>query len=182
MKGVFSMIFDTEFSDFNLAKAQLYTIQAYFPRRELKIWKIWEYETEKDMVIDFVDWFLKVNDKILIGYNLLKTDIPLLMLKAQKIPQSEEFFLKINKCNIIDLHLILTFLNKGKIQGLEAWCKEFNIPYQPSLKGNEIKTCFETANFEAITDYISIESKTVSELYSKLYRRTKLKAPLEALK
>ena len=176
------MILDAEFSDFNLAKAEIYTIQVYFPKKDFKTWKIWEYESESDLVESFIDWFLYVPDKLLIGYNILKTDIPLLLMKAQKTLRSDEFFLKINRCNIVDLHVILTFLNPGEIKGLKAWCKEFKIPYEPPLTGNRIPKFFKQKLYDEIEEYIKIESEAISKLHSKLFKKDILQTTLKSLK
>lgn len=160
----------------------MYTIQAYFPRKELKIWKLWDYENETSLIEDFLNWFLIVRDKILIGYNILKVDVPLLLIKSQTLPESNDFFSKINKCNIVDLHVILTFLNEGRIKGFKQWCKDFRIPFDPPITGSQINEFIKKERYEEIQKYIEIESKAISELHSLLFKRDVLRKTLGSLK
>jgi len=160
----------------------LYTIQVYFPRKELKIWKLWDYENETSLIEDFLNWFLIVRDKILIGYNILKVDVPLLLIKSQTLPESNDFFLKINKCNIVDLHVILTFLNEGRIRGFKGWCKEFRIPFDPPITGSQINEFITKKRYEEIQKYIEIESRAIGELHSLLFKREVLQKTLKSLK
>jgi len=176
------LILDTEFDgQTNLAKARLHTIQAYFPSRELKMWKRWESPDEKGMVGAFVEWFLGVSDKILIGYNLLKIDIPLLLIKSIDSAQSDAFFKKINRCNIVDLHTILTFLNEGKIVGFNEWCERFKIPYNPPIGAEQVDEYVRLGKYDVVTRYVEEEAKAIGTLHKALYNRGKLDAALRTL-
>jgi len=75
----------------------------------------------------FLDYFLKTDDKIVIGFNILKFDIPFLLLKSQKSQKFPEFFKKINYSNVVDLFPILTFRNRGVIKGLEFYLEKEGI-------------------------------------------------------
>jgi len=177
------MILDTEFDgNRNLAKARLYTIQVYFPSSELKIWKIWKYRNQEQLVQDFVKWFLGVEDKILIGYNLLKVDIPLLMFQSAACEDADAFFEKANRCNIVDLHVILTFLNGGRIAGLEHWCREFGVTYRPTIPSSQIKECLQKEDYKSVVSRIKDETRAIAELHAKLFNRDRLGKALRVLK
>jgi DNA polymerase elongation subunit (family B) len=94
---------------------------------EVRIWKSWEFLDEKKLISDFTKWFLEEKDKILIGFNILKFDIPLLLLKTSKFEEFGEFSLKLNRSNILDLFVVLTFLHKGNIKGFKYYCKKYGV-------------------------------------------------------
>jgi len=77
--------------------------------------KFWEKEE------GFIEYFLGTDDKIVIGFNILKFDIPYILLKTSHSPRFKELFSKMNYCNIVDLFNILTFQNKGIIRGLNHY-------------------------------------------------------------
>jgi hypothetical protein len=116
----------------------------------------------------------------LVGYNLLKVDVPLLMFKSISNNLTDEFFEKMNQCNIVDLHAILTFLNQGKIEqgGLKGWCKNFRIPYNPPISGNEISQVMLDRNYKLMERYIDEEVKAIAELNKRLFDRDKLSEAL----
>jgi hypothetical protein len=93
-----------------------------------RIWKSWEFPGEKEMLQDFVKYFLSTQDKIVIGFNLLKLDVPLLLLRTKDLPDFPEFFRKFNYANVEDLFLVNTFINRGVIKGLDYYCKKESIP------------------------------------------------------
>jgi len=177
------MILDTEFDgNRNFVKARLYTIQAYFPSRELKIWKIWKYQSEQKLIQDFLKWFLSVSDKILIGYNLLKVDIPLLLIKSTECKQADAFFEKVNTCNIVDLHVILTFLNNGRIAGLEHWCKEFGVTYRLTIPSSQVNECMRKGDYRSVEDRIEMETEAIAKLHRRIRRSDRLEEALRILR
>lgn len=76
---------------------------------------------------EFIEYFLKTDDKIVVGFNILKFDIPFLLLKSGNSSRFREFFKKINYSNIVDLFTILTFQNKGIIKGLDFYLEKEGI-------------------------------------------------------
>jgi hypothetical protein len=92
---------------------------------EIRIW-------DGGMLTEFIEWFSAEQDMIIVGFNILKYDIPLLLLKASSVNATEKLYNKIFRSNIVDLFVILTFLNKGKIKSLKQWCKDLNVYYEPS--------------------------------------------------
>ncbi len=92
---------------------------------EIKIW-------DGEMLAEFIEWFSAEPDKIIVGFNILKYDIPLLLLKASRVNATEKLYNKLFRSNIVDLFVILTFLNKGKFKSLKWWCEKLNIYYEPS--------------------------------------------------
>ena len=85
-----------------------------------------EYKFWTDME-NFLDYFLKTDDKIVVGFNLLKFDIPFLLLKAKDSGKFRDFFRKVNYSNIVDLFTVLTFQNKGVIKGLDFYLEREGI-------------------------------------------------------
>lgn len=76
---------------------------------------------------EFLKYFLSTDDKIVIGFNILKWDIPLLLLKARETMEFTQFFKKINYCNVVDLFTVLTFQNQGVIKGLDFYLQQQGI-------------------------------------------------------
>jgi len=70
-------------------------------------------------VEEFLDYFLGTDDKIIVGFNLLKFGMPFLLLKARNSERLPDFFKKLNYSNVVDLFPILTFQNQGLIRGLD---------------------------------------------------------------
>lgn len=83
---------------------------------------------------EFADYFLGTDDKIVIGFNILKFDLPYLLLLLKGSPRFPDLFQKINYANIVDLFPILTFRNKGTIKGLSHYLAERDIPLPPTDK------------------------------------------------
>jgi DNA polymerase elongation subunit (family B) len=147
--------------------ANILTIQVKIGKI-VKIWKIWDYADEKSMIRDFMEYFLSLRDKIIIGYNLLKFDLPLLLLKARELPKFEEFFKKINRSNVVDLFTILTFLNKGRIKSLDYHCKAYNITGR-NVPLNEMISLYENKKYEEFERNALANLNNLSDLFSKVW-------------
>lgn len=91
------------------ADSQLILIGVRTHTNEHKFW---------NTVEGFLDYFLSTDDKIVVGFNILKFDIPFLLLNTPS-ERLADFFKKINYSNIVDLFTVLTFQNKGIIKGLD---------------------------------------------------------------
>jgi hypothetical protein len=118
-------------------------------------WVSEDYTSEDQMVQAFLSWFLKEKDKIIVGYNILKFDIPILLLKLK----DEAFFAKINKSNVVDLFTILTFLNRGKLYPLDHYCKQ---------EGIDIKT------YDSLRLQHREKAKQINKLFHKIWQKIKL--------
>lgn len=143
---------------------------------EVKLWKIWEHPDEKSMLSSFIDHFLSMTeDKIIIGYNILKFDVPILLHKASGLPKFEEFFRKLNSSNVIDLFTILTFLNQGQLKGMDFYCGKFGVRLL-GPKRDEVSRLYETGgeeNLEKISNLVSLKLNTINELFLKSWGKVK---------
>lgn len=143
---------------------------------EVKLWKRWDYADERTMVSDFVDYFLGIEgDKIIIGFNLLKFDVPILLHKSAVLPKFEELFMRLNSSNVIDLFTILTFLNEGQLKGLDHYCQAFGIR-NLGPKRDEIALLYKSGSAEdkeKISQQVSLKLNTVSELFLKSWGAVK---------
>ncbi|MFH1294415.1 MAG: hypothetical protein ABIH90_00550 [Candidatus Aenigmatarchaeota archaeon] len=142
---------------------------------EVKLWKRWDYADERTMVSDFVDYFLGIEgDKIIIGFNLLKFDIPTLLHKTASQPRFEEFFRRLNSSNVIDLFTILTFLNEGQLKGMDYYCQAFGVR-NLGPKRDEIARLYQVSGQERekISQLVSLKLNTVSELFLKSWGAVK---------
>ena len=85
------MILSIEASGFT-HDAEIYAIGLKTPRVE-KTWKRWEYKSEEDMLRDFAKYFVTIDDKIVIGFNVVKFELMLMMtkMKAAGMPEFGDF-------------------------------------------------------------------------------------------
>lgn len=123
--------------------------------------KSWEKPEE------FIEYFLSTDDKIVIGFNILKFDIPFLLLKAKDSLEFTQFFKKINYSNIIDLFTILTFQNKGVIKGLDFYLEQEGIE-KNFLSDSEI---IRNLDREKTKEDIKRKLEAINSLYWKMKER-----------
>lgn len=158
-------------------KAKILTIQVR-GSNYIKIWKIWDYKNEEELLRNFVLWFLQEKDKVILGYNLLKFDIPLLLLKTALFPEFEKFSMKINRVNILDLFVILTFLNKGRIKSLEFYCKGIKKEIVPR---EELLWMYENKYYKELEKSLIKNLNAINELFSVLWKRVDIDRYLHSL-
>jgi len=145
---------------------------------DVKLWKLWDFPDEKAMLAAFVEHFLSVQgDKIIIGYNLLKFDVPLLLHKAAAagLPLFSEFFSRINSSNVIDLFTILTFLNEGQLKGMDFYCERFGVPAL-GPKRDEVAVLWKSGtkeSLERIATLVSLKLNTINDLFLKSWGRVR---------
>ena len=137
-----------------------------------KIWKLWDFENETEMLKDFVNYFLKIDDKIIIGYNILKFDIAKLLLNSMGLESFGDFFKKINFSNIVDLFVILTFLNKGVIKGLGSYCSHFNIPNK-IINDRDFIKLYDDGKQDEFVNMFSERLEALNTLFLKMWDNTK---------
>jgi len=117
-------------------------------------------------VKEFVDYFIGTDDKIVIGFNILKWDILFLLLKSQELDNFNEFFKKINYSNIVDLYPILTFRNKGVIKGLSFYLEQKRVSRE-FLGDVEISRLLES-NKQKAEENIVKKLESLKDLYWRL--------------
>jgi len=138
-------------------------------REEIKIWNLKDHKDETEMLENFINWFLREKDKIIIGYNILKFDIPLLLLKTSSIYLFNRFFMKVNRSNVIDLFVILNYLSRGELHSMEYYTKKYNI--EKIATGEELIELFDSGENEklrntAIKNLLSMEALFKKVFYS----------------
>ena len=137
---------------------------------ETKLWKFWDYDDEEKMVWDFTYWFLREADKVIIGFNHLKFDLPILLLKAKEFGDFEHFFKKINQANVEDLFTLLTFMNHGKIKGLKEHCKDFNVSW-PQVLDLDPQKLYEEGKHEVVEDHAKARIMAINDLKKEAWKR-----------
>lgn len=135
---------------------------------ENKIWSVENYPDEKAIISAFVDYFLKTADKIIVGFNILKFEIPVLLLKSSGLPNFKDFFKKLNSSNIEDLFVILTFQNRGRLLPMEHYLKRFGIEsnmarYQAAAR------FFEKKEREKEKQYMENRLEAIESLFRKVW-------------
>lgn len=139
---------------------------------DYKIWKRWEYPSEKEMLSDFITYFLSTDDKIIIGFNVMKFDIPFLMLKSLELPRFGDFFKKINFSNVIDLFIILTFAEKGEINGLNYYLKKYRI--SQCVLDREMVKFYEKEEYTKFEHEFRRKLKNIDELFRNLWGKARI--------
>lgn len=137
-------------------------------QNEPKLWKKWQFSQERELIEDFRDWFLEEKDKIFLGYNLLKFDLPLLLLKLSSLEKFEEFSLKLNRSNILDLFVILTFLKKGNIKSFQYYCQKYNIK---SVAREEILALYDNKNYLQLEKAIIKNLNAFEQLFDRVLEK-----------
>lgn len=133
---------------------------------DIRIWKCWKFSSEENLLQNFRDWFLKENDKIFVGYNILKFDLPLLLLKLSSMEKFDEFSLKLNHANILDLFVILTFLKK-EIKGFEYYCQKYDIEV---VSEEKILDFYNNGDYQKMEESIIKNLHASEKLYSKVLK------------
>jgi len=161
------MIFLEMLTDGFSSNAKIISIAIKYDNENFEIRNVWDFKNEDDMVLDFISWFTAQEDKIIAGYNILKFHIPLLLLRAKKFKNFEDFFVKINKANIIDIFVYLTFINSGKINSLDFYCQNYNIGNFVSQQKMDL--LIKNSKKEEITKCLIRNLSCINDLFSRLW-------------
>lgn len=159
------LFFKLETTEINY-RAKILTIQIK-KSGKVKIWCLWDYKSEEELLKDFIEFFLNEEDKIIVGFNILKFDIPLLLLKTSHMENFEKFSMKINHSNIIDLFAILTFKRKGKIKSFKNYCNEIDIT---PISREEILNFYNSKEYEKINEAILKNFEALEKLFNSLIK------------
>jgi predicted PolB exonuclease-like 3'-5' exonuclease len=135
----------------------------------LRIWKSWEFPSEREMLADFVKYFLGTQDKIVIGFNNLKLDMPLLLLRSRELPEFPEFFKKFNYANVEDLFLINTFINRGIIKGLDYYCRKEGIPCE--FSDREMLAAYQAKDYGKFEEMFRKKLDALDSLFLKMWEK-----------
>jgi uncharacterized protein YprB with RNaseH-like and TPR domain len=163
------MFFDIETTGLDITKNKIISIQIKDGHGK-KIWCIKDYKNEKELIKQFVDYYLNVKDKFLIGYNFTNLDLPLLFRRMKK-EDLIRFFEKYNKGYVRDLAMILEF-HKIKRQKLPEIAKLFQIDDTNNKRINVAKT-YKEKKWEKIINYAEKELDTIEELFKKMWEQIK---------
>ncbi len=140
--------------------------------KDFKIWGVWNFSSEKNMLEDFIEYFTSTDDKIIIGFNILKFEIPMILLKSQGLRGYEKLFKKINFSNFEDIFVILTFLNHGVIRGLEFYKKTYNISTN-LLSDREMFRLYQKGEYEKLDRAMKEKLDVINEIFLKLWGKIK---------
>jgi DNA polymerase elongation subunit (family B) len=164
------MILNIETTGFS-HDADLFLIGVRTRTNEIKIWKRWDFPSEESMLKNFLSYFLGVDDKIVIGFNILKFELPYLFIKVQKLPEFRDFFKKINLANVVDLYTILTFMNKGVIKGLSFYCEKYKLKEPP--QDREILRSYESRDYEKASRLAEEKLNSINSLFSVVWSKAR---------
>jgi uncharacterized protein YprB with RNaseH-like and TPR domain len=163
------VFFDLETTGLDISKERIITIQKKDGYGK-KVWCIRDYKTESELIEQFVDYYLNVKDKFLIGYNITNFDIPLLFTRMKR-EVLKKFFQKYNRGYVRDLAMILEF-HKVKRQKLDDIAKIYQIDVS-KIEGIDPKELHERGDWDGIIAYAKIELDIVEKLFLKMWGQIK---------
>ena len=163
------MFFDMETTGLNLSKDRILTIQIKDGYGK-KVWCSRDYRTESELVGQFVDYYLEVDDKFLIGYNIINFDLPLLLTRMRK-EDLARFFKKYNRGYVRDLAMILEF-HKVKRQKLENIARMYRVDVS-KIEGIEVKKLYEQSDWDGIINYAESELDVIDGVFQKMWSQIK---------
>jgi len=161
------MFFDLETTGLDLSRDCILTIQKKDGYGK-KVWCIRDYRTESELIRQFVNYYLEVEDKILIGYNITNFDLPFLFTRIAK-EDLPRFFKKYNKGYVRDLATILEF-HRIKRQKLESVARIYRIDVS-SIEEIDVKKLYEKGNWNGILAYAKNELDVIEQLFREMWNQ-----------
>jgi len=159
------MFFDLEATGLNILRDHILTIQKKDGYGK-KVWCRRDYRTETELIRQFVDYYLEVDDKFLIGYNFTNLDLPLLFTRMEK-EDLARFFKKYNRGYVRDLAMILEF-HKIKRQKLESIAESYGIDVS-KIEGADARKLHEQGDWNGIIKYAKSKLDVIDELFQKMW-------------
>ena len=163
------MFFDLETTGLDLSRDRILTIQKKDGYGK-KVWCIRDYRTESELIRQFVDYYLEVDDKFLIGYNISNFDLPFLFTRIAK-EDLARFFKKYNKGYVRDLATILEF-HKIKRQKLENVARVYRIDVS-NIEEIDVKKLHENGDWNRIITYAKNELDVIEQLFLEMWNQIK---------
>jgi uncharacterized protein YprB with RNaseH-like and TPR domain len=159
--------FDIETTGLDISKDHIVTIQIKDGYGK-KVWCRRDYRTESELIKQFVDYYLEVDDKFLIGFNITNFDLPFLFTRIAK-EDLAGFFNKYNKGYVRDLATILEF-HKIKRQKLENVARIYRIDVG-SIEEIDVKELHENGDWNGIIAYAKNELDVIEQLFRKMWNQ-----------
>ena len=160
------VIFDIETTGLDPYKHQVVLI-GFKKNKKIKQLKLWEIKDEGKMILEAINEPKKLdkfNDTI-IGYNILKFDVPF-MLERLKIlgKMKPEFWSILYNRKWFDLYQFLG----NDYKSLNLWIKKLGIKKKyPELNGNQIPEYFNKKDYRKIENH-NLDDLNSCELFNKL--------------
>jgi uncharacterized protein YprB with RNaseH-like and TPR domain len=163
------MFFDLEASGLNILSDKILTIQIKDGHGK-KIWCLQDFPSESELIRQFVDYYLDVEDKFLIGYNFTNLDLPLMFLRMAEEDLSR-FFRKYNRGYVRDLAMILEF-HKVKRQKMEDVAKMYHIEV-PKVENADVPELYRKGDWSSIRNYAKNELDVLEQLWLTMWAQIK---------
>ena len=163
------MYFDIETTGLDISKDHIVTIQIKDGFGK-KVWCRRDYRTESELIRQFVDYYLEVDDKFLIGFNITNFDLPLLFARMAK-EDLGRFFIKYNKGYVRDLAMILEF-HKVKRQKLESIAGNYGIDVG-NLEEIDVRELYKNGDWKGIIAYAKRELDIIEQLFQEMWGQIK---------
>ncbi|UCH36894.1 MAG: ribonuclease H-like domain-containing protein [Candidatus Bathyarchaeota archaeon] len=162
------MYFDLEASGLNIITNKILTIQIKDGYGK-KVWCLRDFKSETGLIRQFVDYYLDVPDKFLIGYNFTNLDLPL-MFRRMAEEDLPRFFHKYNRGFVRDIAMILEF-HKVKRQKMRDIAEMYNIEVRN--EDVDIPELYLKGDWDNIKKYAENELDTLEQLWLKIWSQIK---------
>lgn len=163
------MYFDLEASGLNIVTNKILTIQIKDGYGK-KIWCLRDFKSETELIRQFVNYYLDVSDKFLIGYNVTNLDLPL-MFRRMADEDLPRFFHKYNRGFVRDLAMILEF-HKVKRQKMREIAEMYNIEVR-NVEDVDIPELYRKGDWDGITRYVENELDILEQLWLRVWSQIK---------
>jgi len=172
-----TLYFDMEtFSDkkdFKPESTKIISIQYKESEGELNVLKEWKSD-EKTILKAFYDYLKQLSSKeqiIMVGHNVLRSDVPLLMyrMSLHNIDSASNLAVLFHKSFVIDTMQCLLPFNKFRFKGLNSMelSKKLKIR-EPKYKNTEISGFYMKSKFNEIEEHIAADINFIEDLWRTL--------------
>lgn len=170
--------FDCETAGLSPLHNDLISVQYADEHGDLTLFAIWEYDTEADLLVDFLTDWQSIRRKrdadgaLFVGYNLLKFDVPFVLIKALT---SEGVLDRLN-WNLDDcwkhlyrwpMYLDLVHLFGSDFISMRA-VREALLGSEGPFESKQIPVYYESERYDLIEQYIRDEMRALREIYQAL--------------
>lgn len=126
-------------------------------------------DEEAEMLTVVWDALLKIQHPVIIGFNSLGFDLPVLMRRSQYLGVSyPKLLLDKYRTPHIDLMQHLTWNGLVKARGLKFYCKRFGIPVHDEVAGVEIPALVAAGEWNKVIAHCESDVRLTAALASRL--------------
>jgi predicted PolB exonuclease-like 3'-5' exonuclease len=124
---------------------------------------------ERELLATLWDVLLKEQNPVLIGFNLIGFDLPVLIRRSQYLDVPHpHLVLDKYRTPHIDLMQRLTWNGLVKAKSLKFYAKRFGIPIDDTVNGKDIPALVEAGDWEAVNRHVKSDVRLTAALAQRL--------------